>query len=1106
MSDENIEYQENDDFESDIAIIAMTGMFPDADDVEQFWHNLKNGVESLTILDHEQLRAMGFSEYVDNNPDFISVSAALDPEKVKMFDAAFFGISPREAEIMDPQHRLFLQACWQVFESAGYSTEHYDGRVGVFGGTAFSGYLENLVSHPELLEEAGSFQTQLGTDKDFIATRVSYKMGFTGPSMSVSTLCSSSAVAMHLGRESLLNYQTDMVIAGAVNLSISSSDGLYYQEGGIGADDGHCRAYDERATGTVGGSGLGVIVMKRLSEALADGDNIIAVIKATAVNNDGANKASYTAPSPQGQAEVIAEAIATSGINPETISYIDGHGTATNIGDPIEINALTKAYRQYTDKKQFCGIGSVKTNIGHLVSAGAMASLFKTVLAMQHKQIPASLNFEKPNPKIDFANSPFFVNDKLRDWPAAADHPRRAGVSSFGIGGTNVHMILEEAPEYAAISDVDSTQLIVLSAKTETALGAMKSNLSNYLSKTDDINLADLSHTLKLGRCSFEHKFVAVCEGIEQLKSQLNDEQKLNTLTAKQKHSERTVCFMFSGQGSQYQNMAKQIYDQQEVFKHHVDECFDLIEQQGNHELKSMLFNSQELSPCPLQQTQNAQLSLFIIEYALAKLWMSWGFEPKILIGHSIGEYVAACLAGVFDLEDALKIVQLRGQLMANQQPGSMLSVALSAQDCQKYLNEEVCMAANNGPNTVVLSGPSKAIEKVNEQLTDDGIATVVLKTSHAFHSSMMDGALQQFTESLAAATLNKPQLPLVSNLTGQLLTDDQAIDPQYWSDHLRSTVEFKSGIEYILKEDESTVFVEIGPGQSLSALAKMMVNDSKQVVSSLPVYKNKEQTYATLQMAIGAIWAAGQFIDWKKYYKDQPRKRLALPTYPFDKKPFWVEKRNLSKGEYAKDLYLNDSQEIMEKCAIDDLFESGQMNIDIKLSATSPDKQRQQLMAIMELQKQLKQICSDLSGKDMMDFKVSPLGLVKSSSIQSTLQQDENHHLHSVVVNNLRPDIDTEFVEPESDLQKQLAADWEKALGFKPVGINDNFFELGGHSLIAAALVNLLRQDYDIDIELRELLDVPTVAELAELIETKRWLANEPEEMEGQHSETLTL
>ena len=648
-----------------IAIIGMTGRFPEAKNIEEFWQNLHDGVESITFFTAEELASSNIERSLLNDPRYVGADGVI--EDMDMFDAEFFNIAPREAELMDPQHRFFLECAWEVMEQAGYDSESYDGRVAVYGSANLSTYLvRNIMSHPDLREGATSFQTMITNDKDFIATRVSYKMNLTGPSMSVATLCSSSFVAIHLGCQALLNYQCDLALAGAISLQASRNEAFFYQEGGIGDPDGHCRAFDARASGTVSGSGIGIVALKRLEDALEDGDYIHAVIRGTAVNNDGAIKYSYTAPSIDGQAEVIAEAMSLAEIDPETITYVETHGTGTHLGDPIEVAAMTKAFRgNGAQGKQYCAIGSVKTNIGHLVNAGGVASLIKTVLAMQHKQIPASLNFEEPNPEIDFENSPFYVNAKLTEWKTNG-FPRRAGVSSVGIGGTNVHIVVEEAPEIEPSGESRPWQLLILSAKTNTALEKQTSNLVEYLERHPDANLADVAFTLQVGRRGFGHRRVLLCRDVQDALEALGAKDAERVLTRFQETKNRPVAFMFSGQGEQHVNMELEFYQSEATFRDQIDACAEILDPMLNLDLRQVLYPGAEETGRAERQLERpavARAALFVLEYALAQLWMEWGVEPQAMIGDGVGEYVAACLAGVFSPENALALIAGGGKV-----------------------------------------------------------------------------------------------------------------------------------------------------------------------------------------------------------------------------------------------------------------------------------------------------------------------------------------------------------------------------------------------------------------------------------------------------------
>jgi len=891
---EPLEEEEIDEAMEPIAIVAINGRFPGAKTVDQFWDNLKNGVESIKFFTMEELAGEQIDEALLHNPKFVRADGVLDD--IDLFDAEFFNYSPREAEIMDPQHRLFLEAAWETMELAGYDPAQYDGRVGVFAGAGLSSYLiRNLLKNSEFVDTVGSFQTMLANDKDFLATKVSYKMNLMGPSVNTNTLCSSSMVGVHFACQSLWNYQTDFNLAGGVSLQVSRNEAFFYQEGGIGAGDGHCRAFDAKARGTVSGSGLGIVALKRLSDALEDGDTIHAVIRGSAVNNDGGVKMSYTAPSIEGQAEVIAEAQSMGEIHPETISYVECHGTGTVLGDPVEIAGLTKAFGLHTEKKQFCAVGSVKTNIGHLVSAGGVASLIKTVLALKHRQIPPSLNFDEPNPKIDFANSPFFVNAALRDWQALEGTPLRAGVSSFGIGGTNVHCVVEEAP--AAEPGQPShrpSQLLTLSARTESGLKQAIQNLADLLAATPGLDLADAAFTLHVGRKTFSQRRAFVCADRDEALAALREAAD-NPGAQFQEAEDRPVVFMFSGQGSQYPDMGRELYDTEPVFRDSLDQCCDLLQPHLGFDLREALFPAEAGAGDAadrLNQTAVTQPALFVVEYAAAQLWMSWGVQPQAMIGHSVGEYVAACLAGVFALEDALALIAARGRMIGELPGGDMLAVPLTEAELQPYLRRHsVSLAVINAPNRCVVSGEPAAIKALADELTAQNTPCSVLHTSHAFHSAMMDPILDAFKQRVADVARQPPNLRYISNVTGTWITDEQAVDPDYWARHLRGTVRFSDGLSELFKEEER-VLLETGPGRTLAVLARQRPDKPARaaVFQTIRHPKDKQSDARFLTAAVGGLWAAGVKLDWRGYHAEERRRRVPLPTYPFERRRYWIE------------------------------------------------------------------------------------------------------------------------------------------------------------------------------------------------------------------------
>ncbi|MEM9804744.1 MAG: beta-ketoacyl synthase N-terminal-like domain-containing protein [Cyanobacteria bacterium P01_D01_bin.56] len=870
----------------EIAIIGMAGRFPGAQSVDEFWQNLQQSVESIVPLDDDHLLSQGVSPETLADPSYVKVGGVL--ADTDQFDAAFFGFSPREAELLDPQQRVFLETAWEALETAGYDSDRYPGSIGIYGGAGMNGYLLNLYANPSIRENVSPYELFISNDKDFLTTRVSYKLNLQGPSLDVQTACSSSLVAVHLASQALLSGECDMALAGGV--AISKQLGYRAQTGSIYAADGHCRAFDAQADGTVGGNGVGIVVLKRLEDALADGDTIDAVIKGSAINNDGALKVSYTAPRIDAQKVVIQSAQAMAEVLPETISYIEAHGTGTSLGDPIEIAALTQAFN--TEKTGYCAIGTVKTNVGHLDAAAGIAGLIKTVLALKHKQIPASLHYQQPNPKIDFDNSPFYVNTTLKDWPQV-ETPRRAGISSFGIGGTNAHVILEEAPTVSPnqYRGERLPQVLTLSAKTATALDAATNSLTDYLKQSSNISLADVAYTLQTGRHGFKHRRSVVAQTVEEAISQLQ------VPTAKTTRERPNLVFLFPGQGSQYSAMASDLYKTQKVFKAAVDQCGTFLDETLEYSLTALLFGVQKDL---LTETRYTQPVLFAIEYALAKLWLHWGIRPNAMLGHSLGEYVSACLAGVFDLETALKLVTLRGQLMQQQETGAMLSVALSPETLKPWLSEAVTLAAANGPNLCSVSGKTDEIASLQARLEENNISCRRLHTSHGFHSAMMEPMVRPFVEAVKQVQLTPPEIPFISNVTGTWITSEEATDPNYWGQQARQPVRFSEGITEVLRLSD-TVLLEVGPGNSLTTLTRQHFSPqvSASTFHSLPHPKAASHPNADSQQiltAAGQLWSAGVAINWPSLHTEK-RRRIPLPTYPFERQRYWVDMVDISKA-----------------------------------------------------------------------------------------------------------------------------------------------------------------------------------------------------------------
>jgi non-ribosomal peptide synthase protein (TIGR01720 family) len=876
-----------------VAIVGMAGRFPGARDVESFWQNLRNGVESITFFTDEELSAAGVPDSWLKDPNYVKARGSI--EGADLFDAAFFGYTPREAQLIDPQQRVFLECAWEALERAAYDPERFAGLIGVYAGATGNTYVANLRSNRALLDSVGVLQTIVGSGGDFLPTRASYKLNLRGPSVNVQTACSTSLVAIHQACQALNSFECDIALAGGASITVPLKAGHYYQEEGIVSPDGHCRAFDARAQGTVGGSGVGVVALKRLAEAIADGDVVHAVIRGTAINNDGSLKVGYTAPSVEGQAEVIALAQAVAGVDPGDVTYVEAHGTGTSLGDPIEIAALNRAFgADSSRKRRSCAIGSLKSNVGHLDAAAGVAGVIKTVEALKHREIPPSLHFERPNPQIDFDASPFFVNDRLRPWDAAPGVPRLAGVSSFGIGGTNAHVVLEEPAPRADSGPGRHAQLLVLSAKTAPALEAMTANLRDFLAQNPAVNLADAAYTLQVGRRVFPHRRMLVCHSVDEAAAILasgDDRQMPRGVRGERRSS---LVFMFSGQGAQYPGMARALYETEEIFRHQVDRCCELLAGHLPVDLRELLYPSEATAAEAkrlLDQTRFTQPALFVTEYALAQLWASWGIRPAAMIGHSIGEYVAACCAGVFALEDALPLVAARGRLVGALPEGSMLAVDLPEQDVRPMLDESVAIAAVNSSLQCVVSGPHDAIATLERALTQRGANPRALATSHAFHSPMMAPALRDFESELRKVRLRPPAVPFVSNVTGTWIRDDQATDPAYWVTHLRETVRFSEGLDALF-EDPHRVFLEVGPGQALAALAKRhgRRSDTHAVLSTLRHQGAGKPDGDVIAEALGQLWLAGIEPDWAAVHAGERRRRVEMPTYPFERQRYWVE------------------------------------------------------------------------------------------------------------------------------------------------------------------------------------------------------------------------
>ncbi|MFT3761943.1 MAG: amino acid adenylation domain-containing protein [Pseudoxanthomonas sp.] len=869
-----------------IAIVAMAGRFPGAASVEALWENLCAGRDGVTRFAAEGLDP-GIPESLRADPAYVPARGVFDD--VDKFDAAFFGISPKEAELMDPQQRVFLELCWECIERAGHVPDATGVPVGVFAGMYNASYYQrNVLAHPDLVDKLGAFQVMLGNEKDYIATRVAHKLNLTGPAISVHTACSTSLVAIAQAIDSLRGGRCGMALAGGIAVTCPVNSGHLYQEGGMLSADGSTRSFDADATGTVFSDGAAVVLLKRLSDAIADGDPVHAVIRGAAVNNDGAGKASFTAPSSEGQAAVIAMAHADAGVEPRSIGYVETHGTATPMGDPIEIEGLTRAFRLGTEDTGFCVVGSVKSNLGHTLMAAGAAGVIKTAYALQHGCIPPTAHFRRPNPVIDFANTPFRVSGELLPWPAADGQPRRAGVSSFGVGGTNAHVVMEEAPAIAPSDAAEGAQLLVLSARTPAALVESAARLADHLDSAEAVNLADVAWTLAVGRKAFPHRIAVAAEDAASAVAQLRSAELAGAAAKSRPAQGGDVVFLFPGQGCQYAGMGRTLYACEPAFREAFDACAEVLDAELRQDLRALVFgdDAEVLLPTAIMQP-----AIFSIEYSLARWWMAQGVVPAAMVGHSVGEFVAATLAGVFALPDALKLVARRGRLMQAQPSGAMLSVRLPLDALLTRLPTELSLAAENAPGACVVAGPHEAVAAFQQQLEGEGVACRALKTSHAFHSAMMDAAVPPFRAEVAALQRQAPAIPIVSTATGDWLGEEEAMSAGYWARHLREPVRFSAAVARALESVQPRVLLEIGPRNTLTALSRQQPLLQKQRIAAIPSLADGPQSeHAALLGAFGQLWAQGVAVRPESLDRRFRRLRVRLPTYPFEKKRYWVE------------------------------------------------------------------------------------------------------------------------------------------------------------------------------------------------------------------------
>jgi len=960
-----------------IAVIGMAGRFPGAGNVAEFWRELQT-----TTLDSETC----VKEY-----------PVLDD--VELFDPSFFDMSVREASLMDPQHRLLMMCAYEALEDAGYDPATYPGLIGIYGGKGESHYLVRNILPQEgdaALENLDQFRVL--NDHDFLVSFISSRLDLRGPSINVQAADSTSLVAISLACQSLLNHECDLALAGGVSISLPLT----------------------------AGSGAGMVVLKRLAEAISDGDCVHAIVKGTAINHDGSLRNTHTPLGMDRRIEVIGMAQAIAGVDPETVTYVE-----TSFGsccEAREITALTEIFSGRTQKEHFCALGSVKTKIGDLSAAAGVAGLIKTVLAFDHKTIPPSLHGPNPEWQIHNAGSPFYVNARPSEWKSNGV-PRRAGVSSFRSGGVNTHVVLEEAPERMPSSHSRSWQLLVLSAKSAGALERATDNLVAYLREHPEADLPDVAYTLQTGRKSFAYRRALVCRDHVDASAALETRNPRRVLTSVSAAGRKSVAFMFSGLGNHYVNMARDLYQSESVFRKTVDQCCELLRPHlgldlreilyprgrdngtpqalstGGIDLRKMLRRGEEADETAgkLNQSLFSQPALFVIEYALARLWMSWAIYPDAMIGYSIGEYVAACLAEVFSLEDALLLVARRARMIQGLPGGAMLAVPLSESEVAPLLNHQLTLSALNGPGISVVGGPTPAVMELQQQLTQEGLACQRLQVVHAFHSNMMSPILESFTETMEGLKLNPPKIPYLSNVTGDWITAEQAQDPKYWGEHLCKSVRFGEGVQR-LWEQPDRILVEVGPGQTLCAWAMQQPEigggTERLALPSLRHSFEQQSDTSFILNTLGRLWLLGVPIEWPRVYAEERRYRISLPTYPFDLQRCWIEPQPLN-------------------------FAS---------STVKPD--------------------------------------AEESDKAEELDQTESRRL-----------IPTPYVAARNELEEELSQVWREVINDHEVGIYDNFFALGGDSIRATQLVTRVNKIFQTTLSLRDVFNSPTVADLALII-----------------------
>ena len=1053
--------------ENDIAIIGMAGRFPKANNIKEYWKNLVNGVNSIEKADQEKILASGISRDVLNHNRFVHAASILSD--AKYFDADFFGLSNTEAMHMDPQIRLLLQTSWHAMEDAGYDTSHQDLSVGNFCGMSTNHYLLNILNSNSPAEAVDPLLYRILNEKDFLATWVSYKLNLTGPVMSVQTACSTSLLAVHLACQSLLNRECNMALAGGVCYSSDNKIGYVHIPESIYSKDGVCRPFDKDASGTVDGNGVGVIVLKRAAEAIKDKDHIYALIKGTAINNDGSNKQGYTTPSVNCQRDVILEALAVADIDPGTIGMLEAHGTGTLIGDPLEVAALTEAYRQYTSKEQYCAIGSVKSNIGHLDAAAGIASIIKAALCVYNNALVPSINFSEPNPVLKLGSSPFYVSQAHTPWP---DHftIRRAGVSSLGVGGTNVHLVLEQPPQVIRQKLYKQPSVITLSALSQKNLHLQKIQLAEYIRSTPEIHLEDIEFTTIYGRKVMPFRFSAVCQDKDELISQLMDEQTERCFG--ESGNTTQGVFLFPGQGSQYPNMATALYEANEAFRSDMDYCLEYLRSLSGIDFKEILFAD---DGSLLDKTENTQVALFIVEYCLAKELLRAGIKPAAIIGHSLGEYVAACIVGCISLDDALKLVYNRGRLMGSMPGGAMLLVRAAQHELMPLLLDTISICAVNAYDNIVIGGTVADIQQQTMLLSQHNIQFIKLKVSHAYHTPMMNNVLEAYKEILSEVDFKPFDARIFSTYTGGLVTSELFCSEQYWLNQVVNPVKFLDAVQQVAYYVSNPTFIEVGPGNGLSSFVRTIFKQQASTVNLLPKSLGANNSLNNFYQAKALLCAKGLVFELPETH---PGRRISLPGYVFSKNYFWKPKIHVQ---------YRDLEEIKESYHhTNERYASDRLRTSMDIQIAGKNKIPEGLLnRFNDLHAQyINDVKKLFSSEDQKIYNRIEV-LYEDTLLTS---EEDGYELHPKETNKKR-NVNGVFVAPATDTEKIIAKYWGDVLGYHPVGILDNYFEVGGNSLLATKLMTRLSDEFDMKLSFRELSECLTIKELTSLVESKKKL-----------------